>query len=68
MKLFEQCSEEIKGLNSEKKNIEKLVVDALKCKSEQPLIKYAVYSAFLDLNRKIFKTILEIERILIDNS
>lgn len=68
LKLFEQCSEEIKGLNSEKKNIEKLVVDALKCKSEQPLIKYAVYSAFLDLNRKIFKTILEIERILIDNS
>ena len=68
LKLFEQCSEEIKCLNSEKKNIERLVVDALKCKSEQPLIKYAVYSAFLDLNRKIFKTILEIERILIDNS
>lgn len=68
LKLFEQCSEEIKYLNSEKKNIEKLVVDALKCKSEQPLIKYAVYSAFLDLNRKIYKTILQIERILIDNS
>lgn len=68
LKLFEQCSEEIKSLNSEKKNIEKHIVEALKCKSEQPLIKYTTYSVFLDLNRKIYKTILQIERILIDNS
>lgn len=68
LKLFEQCSEEVKFLNEEKKSIEKSIVKALKCKSEQPLIKYAVYSAFLDLNRKIYKTILQIERILIDNS
>lgn len=68
LKLFEQCSEEIKNLNSEKKKIEKLIIDALKCKTEQPLIKYAIYSAFLDLNRKIYKTIFEIERILINNS
>ena len=68
LKLFEQCSEEIKGLNAEKKNIEKLIHDALKCKTEQPLIKYAIYSAFLDLNRKLYKTIIEIERILINNS
>ena len=68
IKLFEQCSEEVKKLNAEKKTIESKLVDALKCKSEQPLIKYAVYSAFLDLNRKIYKTILQTERILIDNS
>lgn len=68
LKLFEQCSEEIKRLNSDKKNIEKHIIEALKCKSEQPLIKYAVYSAFLDLNGKICKMILEIERILINNS
>ncbi len=68
IKLFEQCSQEIKRINSEKRNIEKRIVDALKCKSEQPLIKYAVNSAFLDLNRKIYKTILQIERILLNNS
>ena len=68
LKLFEQCSDEIKCLNSEKKNIERLIVNALKCKSEQPLIKYSIYSAFLDLNRKIYKTILEIEKIIINNS
>ncbi len=68
LKLFEQCSEEINFLNEGKKGIEKKVVRALKCQSEQPLIKYAVYSAFLDLNRAIYKTILQTERILIDNS
>lgn len=68
LKLFEQCSEELKILNEEKKKIEKNIVKAIKCRSEQPLIKYSVYSAFLDLNRKIYKTILQIERILIDNS
>lgn len=68
VKLFERCSEEIKYLNTEKKSIEKRVVDALKCKREQPLIKYALYSEFLCLNKKIYKTILQIERILIDNS
>ena len=68
IKLFEQCSEEIKCLNSDKKNKEKYIVDALKCKTEQPLIKYAVYSASLVLNRKVYNTILQIERILIDNS
>lgn len=68
LKLFEQCSEEIKCLNADKKNIEKLILDALRCKTEQPLIKYAVYSVFLNLNRKIYNTILQIERILIDNS
>ena len=55
-------------MNKEKKNVEKHIIDALRCKAEQPLIKYAVYSAFLELNRKIYKTILEIERILINNS
>lgn len=68
LKLFEQCSEEINHLNTDKKYIEKKIMEALKCKSEQPLIKYAIYSAFLDLNRKIYKTILQIERILINNS
>lgn len=68
IKLFEQCSEEIKLLNNEKKNIEKKIFDAVNCKAEQPLVKYAVYSACLDLNRRIYKTILLIERILIDNS
>lgn len=68
LKLFEQCSEEIRLLNSEKRNVEWLIVDALKCKAEQPLIKYVVYSAFLDLIRKVVNTILQIERILIDNS
>lgn len=68
LKLFEQCSEEIKYLNSEKRNIEKKILDSLKCKREQPLIKYSVYSSFLNLNRKIYKTVLQIERILIDNS
>ncbi len=68
IKLFEQCSQEIKKLNSEKRNLEKHIVDTLKCKSEQPLIKYVAYSAFFDLNRKIYKTILQIERILINNS
>ncbi len=68
LKLFEQCSEETKKLNSEKRNIEKNIIEALKCKTEQPLIKYAINTAFLDLNRKIYKTILEIERILINNS
>lgn len=68
VKLFEKCSVEISGLNKEKKNIEKNIVDALKCTSEQPLIKYALYSALMDLNIKICKTFLQIERILIDNS
>jgi hypothetical protein len=68
LKLFEQCSNEIKHLNSDKKNIEKNITYTLKCDNEQPLIKYAVYSASLDLNRKIHKTILETERILINNS
>lgn len=68
LKLFEQCFEEIKRLNMEKNNIEKSIIDALKCKTEQPLVKYVTYSAFLDLNRKIYKTIIEIERILINNS
>ena len=68
LKLFEQCSEEIRLLNEGKKKIEDNVIKAIKCRSEQPLIKYAVYSAFLDLNRKIYKTVLQIERILIDNS
>lgn len=68
IKLFEQCSEEIKKLNADKKEIEKHIVQALKCQAEQPLIAYAVYSALLDLNKKIYKTILQSERILIDNS
>lgn len=68
LKLFEQCSEEIKILNSEKKRIEKRIIEALKCRTEQPLIKYAIYSAFLDLNRKLYRTIIEIEKILINNS
>lgn len=68
LRLFEQCSELIKHLNSEKRNMEKQIIDVLKCKKEQPLIKYAVYSALLDLNRAIYKTVLQIERILIDNS
>ncbi len=68
IKLFDQCSEETKKLNSEKKNMEKHIVDVLRCKREQPLVKYVVYSAFLDLNRKIYNTIIQIERILIDNS
>ena len=68
LKLFEQCSEEVKKLNIEKKNIEKLIVNALKCKDEQPLVRYAVYSAYLELNRSIYKTILEVEKILINNS
>ncbi len=68
LKLFEQCSEGINHLNEGKRDIEKNIVKAIKCRSEQPLIKYAVYSAFLDLNRKIYKTILQTERILIDNS
>ena len=68
IKLFEFCSDEIKNLNSDKKNIEKYIIEAIKCKSEQPLIKYATYSGLLDLNQKLYKTILQIERILIDNS
>lgn len=68
LKLFEQCSEELKKLNAEKKQTEKCIIDALYCKSEQPLIKYAVYSAILNLNRKIYRTLFEIERILINNS
>ncbi len=68
LKLFEQCSEEVKFLNNEKKNTEKAIVSVLRCKSEQPLIKYAMYSALLDLNRKIYKTLVETERILIENS
>lgn len=68
LKLFEQCSEEIRKLNTEKKNIDKLIIDALNCKREQPLIKYALYSSLLDLNRKIYKTTLQTERILINNS
>ena len=68
IKLFELCSEEIKNINSDKKDIEKCIIEAIKCKSEQPLIKYATYSVLLDLNQKIYKTILQIERILIDNS
>ncbi len=68
LRLFEQCSEEIKRLNTEKKIIEKSIIDALYCKSEQPLIKYAAYSSVLNLNRNINKTVLEIERILINNS
>lgn len=68
LRLFEQCSELIKHLNSEKRNIEKQIIDVLKCKKEQPLIKYAVYSALLNFNRAIYKTVLQIERILIDNS
>ena len=68
LKLFEQCSEEIRFLNSEKRLVEGLVADALNCNSEQSMLKYLVYSAFLDLNRKVYNTILQIERILIDNS
>lgn len=68
LKLFEKCSEEIKYLNTEKRYIEMKILDALKCKSDQPLIKYVVYTSVLDLNRCIYKTVLQIERILIDNS
>ena len=68
LKLFELCFDEIKNLNSDKKYIEKFIIEAIKCKGEQPLIKYTTYSVLLDLNRKIYKTILQIERILIDNS
>ena len=68
LKLFEQCSKEINHLNTDKRVIEAHIVDALKCKTEQPLLKYSIYSAFLDLNRKIYKTFIEIERILINNS
>lgn len=68
LRLFEQCSELIKHLNSEKRNIEKQIIVALKCKKEHPLVKYAVYSALLNLNRAVYKTVLQIERILIDNS
>ena len=68
LRLFEQCSELIKHLNSEKRNIEKQIIDVLKCKKEQPLIKYAVYSALLNLNRAVYKTVLQIERILLENS
>lgn len=68
LKLFDQCSEEVKKLNNEKKKIEKYIVYTLSCNVEQPLIKYAVSSAVLDLNRNIFKNFLEIERILINNS
>lgn len=68
LKLFEQCSDEIKALNKEKKNIEKHIVNALKCRIEQPLIEYSIYSALLDLNTRIHKTILNVEKILINNS
>ena len=68
LRLFEQCSEEIKSLNTEKKSVEKRVLEALGCMREQFLLRYVSYSAYLDLNRKIYKTILQIERILIDNS
>ena len=68
LRLFEQCSELIKHLNSEKRSMEKQIIDVLKCKKEQPLIKYAVYSALLNFNGAIYKTVLQIERILIDNS
>lgn len=67
LKLFEQCSQEIKNINAIKKNIEKHIVEAISCQSEQPLVKYVTYSALLDLNGKIQKTILQTERILIDN-
>ena len=68
LRLFEQCSEEVKCLNTEKKNVEKNIKEVLGCITEQPLLRYVSYSAYLDLNRKIYKTILQIERILIDNS
>ncbi len=68
LKLFEQCSEEMKKLKAEKKKNEKYIIDAFYCKTEQPLIKYAVYSYVLELNKCIYKTFLEIERILINNS
>ena len=67
LKLFEQCSDEIKVLNKEKKKIENHIVEALKCRTEQPLVKYSIYSASHDLNRKIYKTILDVEKILINN-
>ncbi len=68
LRLFEQCSDEIKTLNKTKIAIEKNIMDAIYCKSEQPLIKYILYAVMLDLNRKIYKTLVEIERILINNS
>lgn len=68
IKLFEQCSEEVKRLNVEKKNTEKAIIEAVKCQSEQPIIKYVVNSSYLSLNKKIYKTFVETERILINNS
>lgn len=68
LKLFEQCTEEVKRLNIEKKNTEKAIIEAVKCQSTQPLIKYVVNSAYLSLNRNIYKTFVETERILINNS
>ena len=68
LKLFEQCSDEIKNLNSFKRKVEGLVIEELKCKNEQSFVKYAMYSALLDLNKKAYKTILQIERILLENS
>ncbi len=68
LRLFDQCSEEVKNLNTEKKKTERDIVDALNCKSKQPLIKYAVYSSVLALNRSVYRTFLETEKILMNNS
>ncbi len=68
LNLFEQCHGVIKTLNADKVRIEKRIVDALHCKAEQPLVKYALYSSILNINRSVYITIIEIERILIENS
>ncbi len=68
LSLFEQCSDEVKKLNQNKKEIEKRILDAVYCKGEQPLVKYVLYSKTLEINRKIYKTLVETERILINNS
>ena len=68
LKLFEQCSQEAGRLGLQKKKFEEQAVNALKINNGQGLKKYAVCSAFLTLNNSIYKTIIQIERILIDNS
>lgn len=68
IKLFEQCSQTAARLSAQKKSIEEQLINMLDVKGDQAIKAYAVCSAFLTLNADIYKTILQIERILIDNS
>ena len=67
-KLIKPCTEEILTCNRLIVSITKGIKNVVLRNESHALIKYAVYTAYLDLTKSVSNTFSEMERIIIDNS